>query len=137
MPMETKFQFPWERAAMNGDEMPDGLSLPAQMAYTTLRNIYDVYYRKSLSREAAAAEKRKLRRQYEMAMESLSFQDKLTDHHVRVIRATEMVKAACRKNPTPENALRLCDVLDGLIREEVPIDGKALDQIPGSVDPAQ
>jgi len=75
---------------MNGDEMPDGLSLPAQMAYTTLRNIYDVYYRKSLSREAAAAEKRKLRRQYEMAMETLAFQDKLTDHHVRILRGSEM-----------------------------------------------
>ena len=112
---------------MNGEEMPDGLSLPEQMAYTTLRNIYDVYHRKSLSRDAAASEKRKLRRQYESALKSLSFQDKLTDQHVRILHDTEKVKAVCRKNPTPENVLLLCDVLDGLVRMEVHSDEETVD----------
>ena len=32
--MSTGFSFPWEKAAMRGEELPDGLSLPDQMAYT-------------------------------------------------------------------------------------------------------
>ena len=38
--MSTGFSFPWEKAAMRGEELPDGLSLPDQMAYTCLRHIY-------------------------------------------------------------------------------------------------
>lgn len=42
---------------MRGEELPDGLSLPDQMAYTALRNTYRAYYDKTISRDAAAAEK--------------------------------------------------------------------------------
>ena len=31
--MSTGFSFPWEKAAMRGEELPEGLSLPDQMAY--------------------------------------------------------------------------------------------------------
>ena len=55
--MSTGFSFPWEKAAMRGEELPDGLSLPDQMAYTALRNTYRAYYDKTISRDAAAAEK--------------------------------------------------------------------------------
>ena len=48
------------------------------------------------------------------------FADKLTRHHVRVLKDSEAARSAYRKNPTPENALRLCDVLDGLERMEAP-----------------
>ena len=34
--MSTGFTFPWEKAAMHGEELPEGLSLPDQMAYTCL-----------------------------------------------------------------------------------------------------
>ena len=54
--MSTGFSFPWEKAAMRGEELPDGLSLPDQMAYTALRNTYRAYYDKTISRDAAAAE---------------------------------------------------------------------------------
>lgn len=101
---------------MRGDEMPDGLPLPDQMAYTTLRNIYQAYSRKTISREAATAEKMRLRREYQMAKDQWAFWDSLAQHHVKVIRNTEAANTACRKNPTPENALRLCNVLDGIER---------------------
>ena len=52
--MSEVFEFPWERAAMRGDEMPEGLSLPDQLAYTALRNVYHAYYNKIISRDAAA-----------------------------------------------------------------------------------
>lgn len=112
--MSTGFSFPWEQAAMRGDEMPDGLPLPDQLAYTAMRNIYWSYHNKIISRDAAAAEKRRIRREYEQNSESWAFWSRLADHHARVIRDTEAAKTACRKNPTPENTVRLCDVLDGL-----------------------
>lgn len=99
---------------MRGDEMPDGISLPDQMAYTALRNIYSAYHSKALSKEVASLEKRRLARQYENFKASWVSWEKLAKHHVRVTKDSEAAKNACRKNPTPENALLLCDVLDGL-----------------------
>lgn len=116
----TGFTFPWENAAIHGDPMPSGLSLADQMAYTALRQIYHSYRTKAISREMAASEKVQLRRSYEKALEEQFFADKLTRHHVRVLKDSEAAKAVCRKNPTPENARRLCDVLDGLERMEAP-----------------
>lgn len=46
-----------------------------------------------------------------------AFDRKVTDYHVRLIRAVELAVCVCRKDPTPENAIRLCDVIDGLERE--------------------
>lgn len=112
--MSTGFSFPWEKAAMRGEELPEGLSLPDQMAYTCLRHIYALYYSKTISRDQAAAEKQRVRLQWERTVSNMEFDRKLTAHHVRVIRETEAAKAACRKDPTPENALRLCNVLDGI-----------------------
>lgn len=99
---------------MYGEEMPDGLGLPDQMAYTSLRQIYYLYRSKVLSREQAAAEKRRLRREWEKAVSLFAAEDKLCRYHSRLLRDTEAAKTACRKYPTPENAMRLCNVLDGL-----------------------
>lgn len=112
--MSAAYMFPWERSAMNGEEMPDGLPLSDQMAYTALRNIYRAYHDKAISRDMAAAEKRRLRREYEQAKGSWEFWERLAAYHARVLRDTETAKTACRKDPTAENALWLCSVLDGL-----------------------
>ena len=103
---------------MQCGEMPDGLSLPDQMAFTALRNIYDAYHKKIISREMAAAEKKRIRREWTVLKERWEFGERLADHRARILHGTEVAKTACRKNPTPENALRLCDVIDGLILEE-------------------
>lgn len=112
--MSTGFSFPWEKAAMHGEELPEGLSLPDQMAYTCLRNIYSLYYKKTISRDRAAAEKQRVRVQWEKATGAMEFDKKLAIHQAIVIRDTEAAKTACRKDPTPENALRLCNAIDGL-----------------------
>ena len=112
--MSTGFTFPWEKAAMHGEELPEGLSLPDQMAYTCLRNIYFLYYNKTISRDQAAAEKQRIRVQWERAASVAEFERKLSEHHAMVIRETEAAKTACRKDPTAENALRLCNAIDGL-----------------------
>lgn len=101
---------------MHGEDMPDGLTLADQMAYTALRNIYWSYREKHMSREQARMEKQKLRREWEKAKEAEAFDRKLTEYHVRQIKAQQAAMCACRKDPTPENALRLCNVIDGLER---------------------
>ena len=73
--MSTGFTFPWEKAAMHGEELPEGLSLPDQMAYTCLRNIYFLYYNKTISRDQAAAEKQRVPQSGTDEMESY---DKIT-----------------------------------------------------------
>lgn len=107
---------------MRGDEMPDGLSLPDQMAYTSVRNIYWAYHNKLISRDAAAAEKRRIRREYEMCRDTWAFWGKLADHRARILRDTEKAGTACRLNPTPDNTKQLCNVLDGIKRMEEPSD---------------
>lgn len=71
--MSGELAFPWEREAMRGEEMPEGLSFPDQMAYTTLRNVYQAYYNKIISRDVAAAEKGRLKYQYERAVRQMNF----------------------------------------------------------------
>lgn len=112
--MSESWTFPWEDQARGGMDMPEGLPLADQMAYTTLRNIYGAYREKRLSREHASREKRLLRRKWEQVKEAEAFERKLMDHHARLIRLVERAACACRKEPTPENAVRLCDAVDGL-----------------------
>ncbi len=113
------YEFPWEQLARRGEEIPEGLGLADQWAYLAVRSIYADYRAKRLTREQASAEKMKIRRAYEDALSAMRLQDKLIAHHVRLIRAAEQALSAVRKDPTPENALRLCDILDGLERPEV------------------
>lgn len=114
---ETVFTWPWERLAMRGEEMPDGLDLADQMAYTSMRNIYYLYQKKAISRDQASAEKRQIRRKWKISKDAIEFASKMAEFQSRQLKLTELAKTACRKNPTPENALRLCDVLDGIERE--------------------
>lgn len=112
--MSDPWVFPWERDAQKGLPMPEDLSLPDQMAYTALRNIYESYRGKRIDREQAAHEKQLLRREWEKARATEAFGVRLASFRFNLLRNTEAAKTRARKNPNQENALRLCDVLDGL-----------------------
>ena len=114
--MPEHFEFPWERSAMRGEEMPDGLSLADQMAYTAVRNIYLSYDRRYITRETASEEKQKIRLSYERCQKKEAVQRELALFQAKRIRMTEGAVCACRKDPTPENAVRLCNILDGMER---------------------
>lgn len=60
-------EFPFERAAMRGDPMPEGLRIYEQAAFQALRHLYAMYHRKAISREEAAREKKLIRFQYDRA----------------------------------------------------------------------
>ena len=114
---EAAFLWSWEADAMADREMPEGLSLADQAAYTAIRNIYAAHRAGRLSREAGAAEKRRVKRRYDLEMGERERERKLALHRAQVIRLTEQAITAVRKDPSPENALRLVDVLDGIERE--------------------
>lgn len=116
---EVGYAFPWEREAMRGDALPEGLELWDQMAYLSLRSLYRDYHEKRLDRETASAEKRRVFGAWEQAKRAAEFDRKLQDYHVRLIRGAERAVCRCRKEPTEANALYLCDVLDGFERPEV------------------
>ena len=70
---ETGIVLPWEKDAMAGMEMPDGLSYPDQILYLGLRMLYRQYYQKIIGRETAVREKKKMIEQYK----DLKFREKM------------------------------------------------------------
>ena len=112
--MSGELSFPYEREAMHGDEMPDGLTLYDQAAFQALRCLYKSYYAKTIDRDTASREKRMIRKALNDEISTTDYQRGLAFHQAEVARLTESAKVACRKDPTPENALQLIRVLDGL-----------------------
>lgn len=112
--MNAKYSFPWEREAMRGCPLPEGLPSHEQMSYLALRQVYRDYYAKAISRDAASREKRSIVQTAKEEARSREFSDKLTRKHFEILKGTELAASACRKNPTLENTLRLCDVIVGL-----------------------
>lgn len=94
--------------------MPEGLGLVEMRAWQALRFLYDRSRLGTVTAELGSVEKRKILLALKFDQATQAFQNKLTDHHRRILRDTEAAKTAARKDPTPENILRLCDVLDGL-----------------------
>ena len=101
---------------MRGAELPDGLPLYDQMAYLSLRTLYHDYHEKRLDRKTASAEKRRIVGAWDKAKRTVEFERELAFSRARVIRDTDFAKAEVRRDPSPENAIRLCNVLDGLER---------------------
>lgn len=106
---ETGIVLPWEKDAMAGLEMPDGLSYPDQILYLSLRMLYRQYHQKIIDREAATKEKKRLLVEYEV----YRFREEMAKEWVEVIRLTELARADYRKNPCHENAMRLIDIIEG------------------------
>ena len=106
---ETGVVLQWEKDAMSGAEMPDGLSYPDQILYLGLRMLYRQYYQKIIDRETAVLEKKKMIKQYQ----GLKFREEMGDHWVEIIRLTECARTEYRKNPCHENAMRLINIIEG------------------------
>ena len=109
MNAETGLVLPYEKDAMAGQEMPDGLSYPDQILYLGLRMLYRQYYQKGIDRETAVREKKKMIKQYQ----DLKFREGMGNHWVEIIRLTECARAEYRKNPCHENAMKLIEIIEG------------------------
>lgn len=109
MAEETGIILPWEKDAMAGLEMPDGLSYPDQILYLSLRMLYAQYFKKVIDRETATKEKRKILDEYKI----YQFREDMGKEWVEVIRLTELARADYRKDPCHENAMKLIDIIEG------------------------
>jgi hypothetical protein len=108
-PQKTGVTLPYEKIAMAGGEMPDGLEYPDQILFLELRMLYDQYNKGFMDRAAAMREKRKLLDVYR----AHQFNDQMGKEWTRQIRLTELARAAFRKERTLENADRLLDAIEG------------------------
>lgn len=98
--MSVLFDPKLERMAKDGNEMPDGLSVPQQIAFLCLRKLYWQLAHGIIDRETAVNEKRKIMREHE----SYVFIDEYMNRYVRAIKETELAREAYLKNPSKENA---------------------------------
>lgn len=105
----TGVVFPWEQAAIRGDEMPDGLSYPDQILFLGLRMLYAQKRAGIINRDTAVVEKKKLLDEYRV----YTFREKMGDEWVEQIRLTEIARAEYRKNRTLENADKLVLLIEG------------------------
>ena len=102
-------ELPYEKIAMNGGEMPDGLEYPDQILFLQLRLLYDSYRRKLIDRDIATREKVQLLRTYE----AHKIVDRMGKEWVEQIKRTELARATYRKNKTIENADLLLVSVEG------------------------
>jgi hypothetical protein len=103
-------EFEYERQAMAGEEIPDGLSFVEQEVYQSFRMLYAQYRMKVLDRETAIREKQKILREYVSGMLVEKIGRDFADRH----RTTEAARIAYRKNRTLENADALIFAFDGV-----------------------
>lgn len=105
----TGVTLPYERLAMAGEEMPNGLAYPDQILFLELRMLYAQTIRGIIDREQAVIEKKKLLDTYRVHQ----FNDQMGKEWVQVIKQTELLRAAFRKNPSVETAQKLVDTIEG------------------------
>jgi hypothetical protein len=103
-----------EKLAMAGERMPDGLPLTEQKFFQTMSYLYARFRGKMISQEAASQEKKQAYMALKTELKEETFRDNHIYHSERLNRLTETAKAMCRKNPSAESALELCDILDGI-----------------------
>ena len=94
-------EFPFERAAMNDEDMPSGLDIADACFYTALRIIYKAYHNGAIGRKAGTELKKQLTRAYASDKSEVEFLKRsalaLND---RIKKASEEYKS----NRTLENA---------------------------------
>lgn len=93
-------ELPYERIAMAGGEMPDGLEWYDRQLFLMLRTLYWQYKQGIVDRETAQKEKCKLLKDRDFNL----FQDDFTKDIAKKIMNTEEARCRYRKNRTLENA---------------------------------
>lgn len=108
---EEKFpEFEYERQAMNGEGMPDGLRFAGQHYYLGLRMLYHQYKQGVIDRDTASREKRRLLRQYEYDL----MWEEIADGFIQNRNNSETARAEYRKNPCHENAIKIIETIEGV-----------------------
>ena len=104
-----KTELPNERLALAGAPMPEGLEMPEQMLYQALASLYGRFRANLIDKESAAKEKQAIADAYHWYKKDFE----TSYAWIWILHNIEIAVSACRKDPTPENALVLCEVLEG------------------------
>lgn len=98
-----EFAYPYERAAMHGEEMPDGLDMADQLAFLCLRQLYSQKQNGVIDRETGSREKAKLIYQRDLWEKKFAIREKAVQRSVEMIRDVEHAASAYAKERTLEN----------------------------------
>lgn len=103
-------EFPHEKLAMAGAEMPDGLTFVEQEVYQSFRMLYFQYKMRIVDRETARREKQKILKEYAAGLVVEKIGRNMADHY----KQTEAARQTYRKNRTLENADALILAFEGV-----------------------
>ena len=100
-------ELPYERLAMRGEPMPEGLDFADVQMFQALSSVYRRFYLNEISRDAAAIEKRALLDAYE----DLKRYTKMFTEVAKLWPRAEQSAIAFRKDPTVANGVRLYNAI--------------------------
>ena len=102
-----------ERAALRGDELPDGFNGPEQCMYLSFRQLYRDFKNDVINHDQAVREKQRILKAYDNFKQSHDMYVNYTDRWIKA----EPMMAAVEKNivdcPTCNNAQQIIKILDG------------------------
>lgn len=113
--MAAELKFSWERQAMDGEEMPDGLPLEEQLAYQALAHLYGRYRMKLIDRERGSAEKGKIAHALSCSKSKESMNRRLAEHHAQLVKNLEGAANDYAKSRTLEAADRMYQAVYGML----------------------
>lgn len=110
-----------ERLAATDAEMPDGLAMPEQLLYITLRTLYQNFRSGAVNRERGKREKSRIY----VAYYGLKNEYRATEEHVDIRKRlshnlSELYQCGCA------NCRKLLNIFTGVDREDIPQDVKEL-----------
>lgn len=103
-------EFPYERIAMAGEEMPEGLKSEDQQMFLSLRLLYSTFKKGLIDRETARKEKVELLREYKANLIVNDIARNLAKKNIE----TEAARIKYRKNRTLENADAIILAFEGV-----------------------
>lgn len=106
-----------EYLAAKGEEMPDGLAIPEQLFFLTLRELYNNFRSGATNREQAKREKQRIY----VAYEHLKNDYKATEQHLKIRERLsrnihELYKCGC------DSCRHLLNIFTGIDRKDIPTD---------------
>lgn len=104
--------FPYEDQARSGLPVPAGLDLADTAVYMALRGLYAFYQLGMISKEAASAEKQRLKKLADEVRRQREYESRLADIRRYLLYQTEAARAHFRLSPSIEHGFALCTAID-------------------------
>ena len=108
-------EWPWERLAMTGQEMPNGLPQEEQLAFLCMRSLHDQYRRGIISKDRASAEKAKLLTEFRKSRDAREFAERLCQRWTKILHAADNGASEFRLNPSLEAAEKMLKAIEGSV----------------------